>query len=241
MDASTVSIKGIGNGLKVTLGNGLLSDQFQALDDQLADQDGFFQGAMVTLEVGKQQLDVPSLESAIEFFSKHGMALQTVLAEHPHTLSAAQELKLGTRLAGSGKELAGGKQYAGKEPAPAAISLPDATAGLLIRGAVRSGQVISTDGHLTVIGDVNPGAEIIAGGQIVVWGRLRGLVHAGAFGDRDAVVCALDLAPTQLRIAELITVPPSSPRRKKTMPETASIKDNQIVAESWDPVSRKRR
>ncbi|MBN1317214.1 MAG: septum site-determining protein MinC, partial [Anaerolineales bacterium] len=190
-----ISIKGIGNGLKVTLEDGLLTDQFQVLDDQLANQGAFFQGAQVTLVVGNQQLDTPSLEEAIEFFSQRGMDLQTVLAEHPDTLSAAQKLKLGTRLAGSGRELAGGQTRPDMGTQPIHNSQSEPANGLLIRGAVRSGQVISTEGHVTVIGDVNPGAEIIAGGEVVVWGRLRGLVHAGAYGDRNALVCALDLAP----------------------------------------------
>ena len=54
---------------------------------------------------------------------------------------------------------------------------------------------------MLVLGDVNPGAEVVAGGSVVVWGRLRGVVEAGqAEGSGPAVVCALDLAPTQLRL-----------------------------------------
>jgi septum site-determining protein MinC len=67
-------------------------------------------------------------------------------------------------------------------------------------------------GRLPSLGDVNPGAEIIAGGSVVVWGRLRGLVHAGAMGDDTAVICALDLNPTQLRIADQIAIPPADTR-----------------------------
>ncbi len=84
-----------------------------------------------------------------------------------------------------------------------------------------------------MIGDVNPGAEIIARGDVVVWGRLRGMVHAGAEGDESAVVCALDLSPTQLRIAGQIAVTPK--RRGKPQPEMARISNGQVVAEPWDP------
>lgn len=110
-----------------------------------------------------------------------------------------------------------------------------------MRGALRSGRVVEGAGHVVVIGDVNPGAEIIAGGDVVVWGKLRGLVHAGAFGDRQAVVCALEMIPTQLRIADLITVSPSDPRDMEPIPEMASIKNGRIVAESWSPGYRGRR
>jgi septum site-determining protein MinC len=83
-----------------------------------------------------------------------------------------------------------------------------------------------------VIGDVNPGAEVIAGGDIVVWGRVRGLVHAGALGDEGAVICALDLAPTQLRIAGTIARSPEE-RRRKPVPEIATAQEGHIVAVPW--------
>jgi septum site-determining protein MinC len=82
-----------------------------------------------------------------------------------------------------------------------------------------------------VIGDVNPGAEIIAGGNIVIWGRLRGTVHAGAQGDEDAIVCALDLSPTQLRIADQISITP--PQRRRPKPEIARLEDGKVIAEPW--------
>jgi septum site-determining protein MinC len=104
--------------------------------------------------------------------------------------------------------------------------------GLLLKETLRSGRSVYHEGHVVVIGDVNPGAEIIAGGDVIVWGRLRGLVHAGALGDVQAVICALDLSPTQLRIASQIAVPPDE-RGRKPVPEQAFIRSGQIVAESW--------
>jgi septum site-determining protein MinC len=89
---------------------------------------------------------------------------------------------------------------------------------------------------VVVIGDINPGAEIIAKGDIIVWGRLRGVVHAGADGDESAMVCALDLSPTQLRIAGKIAVAPN--RRGKPSPEVVRLVDGQFVAEGWNPKSK---
>ncbi|HUM69496.1 MAG TPA: septum site-determining protein MinC, partial [Chloroflexota bacterium] len=103
---------------------------------------------------------------------------------------------------------------------------------LLLRETLRSGRSIIHDGHVVIIGDVNAGAEIIAGGDVLVWGRLRGLVHAGAMGDDTAVICALDLNPTQLRIADQIAIAPHDNGRTP-YPEQASIKDGQIIAERW--------
>jgi septum site-determining protein MinC len=102
----------------------------------------------------------------------------------------------------------------------------------MIRKTLRGGRTVQSQGHVVVFGDVNPGAEIIAGGDIVVWGRIRGIVHAGANGDETAVVCALDMTPTQLRIAGYITVAPSD-KRHKAKPEMALIRNRQIIVEAW--------
>ena len=82
--------------------------------------------------------------------------------------------------------------------APAGIST------LYHRGTLRGGQALHNMGNIVVIGDLNPGAELIASGDIVVVGALRGTAHAGAQGDRNARVIALEFAPTQLRIANVI-------------------------------------
>jgi septum site-determining protein MinC len=95
------------------------------------------------------------------------------------------------------------------------------------RGTLRGGQALHNLGNLVVIGDVNPGAELVASGDIVVFGALRGVAHAGAQGDRAARVLALELAPTQLRIATLIATSDSS--TKPRGPEHASIVDERIV------------
>ena len=79
----------------------------------------------------------------------------------------------------------------------------------MIRRTLRSGRTVRSQGHVVVFGDVNPGAEIIAAGDVIVWGRLRGNVHAGANGDESAFVCALDMTPTQLRIAGYISISPT--------------------------------
>jgi septum site-determining protein MinC len=109
----------------------------------------------------------------------------------------------------------------------------DPEIGLVARRTLRSGQQLRHPGSVAVLGDVNPGAEIVAGGDIIVWGKLRGTVHAGAMGNDKAIVCALDLAPTQLRIAQYIARSPEG-RRRKPIPEVARVRKGQIVAESWE-------
>jgi septum site-determining protein MinC len=104
------------------------------------------------------------------------------------------------------------------------------------KGTVRSGQLISFDGNLVVIGDVNPGGEIVAAGNVVVMGSLRGIVHAGADGNNEAIVVALNLEPTQLRIADVITRSPDEKAgRNQIFPEMAFIKDDMVYIEKFLP------
>ena len=107
------------------------------------------------------------------------------------------------------------EQPAPPEPAPAV---------LYHRGTLRGGQSLANVGHIVVVGDVNPGAELVAGGDIIVFGALRGVAHAGAQGDRSARVYALVLEPTQLRIAT--TIAAGSERVGPPVPEEAYLADS---------------
>ncbi|MBI3732730.1 MAG: septum site-determining protein MinC, partial [Chloroflexi bacterium] len=105
-------------------------------------------------------------------------------------------------------------------------------AALIIRRTLRSGMALRNEGPIVVIGDVNPGAEVIAGGDVIVWGKLRGLVHAGAMGNNEAVICALVFEPTQLRIGNLIARM-SARQTRQPAPEIASIRDGKIEVVEW--------
>jgi septum site-determining protein MinC len=152
-----------------------------------------------------------------------GLTLWAVEGTHPATELAARELGLEVHL-----RPAASSSQATAEPA----SLEEMV-GVVVRGTLRSGQTIQHAGHIILIGDVNPGAEVVAGGDVIVWGKLRGTVHAGAMGDDRAVVCALQLAPSQIRIAMHIARPPERGRPPK-VPEMASVQEDRIVVERWD-------
>jgi septum site-determining protein MinC len=109
----------------------------------------------------------------------------------------------------------------------AARALPVGISTLYHRGTLRGGQALHNLGNLVVIGDVNPGAELVASGDIVVFGALRGVAHAGAQGDRAARVIALELAATQLRIATAIASGDAGDKPRG--PEHASIVGDRIV------------
>lgn len=104
---------------------------------------------------------------------------------------------------------------------------------LIVKKNLRSGQTLRHDGTLVILGDVNPGAEVIANGHILVIGNLRGIAHAGAKGDRQAIVFANRLQPTQLRIADIITRAPDEDDLVPTEPEIASVKGDRVIIEKF--------
>ncbi|MEG1501132.1 MAG: septum site-determining protein MinC [Clostridiales bacterium] len=106
---------------------------------------------------------------------------------------------------------------------------------MMIKRTLRSGQNVNYDGNIVILGDVNPGAELTASGNILVMGSLRGVVHAGADGDEESWITALFLDPTQLRIGAHITRPPDGNNKDEhfSLPETARIKDNEVIIERY--------
>lgn len=96
------------------------------------------------------------------------------------------------------------------------------------KGSIRSGQVLSFEGSIVIVGDVNPGAVVKATGNITVLGQLKGIAHAGFGSNRDAFVAAVCMVPVQLRIADIITVFPEENIKGKKSAEFAYIEDGQI-------------
>ncbi len=121
---------------------------------------------------------------------------------------------------------------ANETPQPLATAAEPGTVPMkVINRTVRSGESISSRGGVLIVGNVNSGAEIIAGGSIDIRGVCKGLVHAGAYGDRSAVIVADCLMPVQIRIADIIAQSPEGMARP-TKAERAQIKDNTIVIET---------
>jgi septum site-determining protein MinC len=103
------------------------------------------------------------------------------------------------------------------------------------RGTLRSGDHLQSDGSVLLLGDLNPGARISAGGHVLVWGRLRGVAHAGRQGDRSARIVALQLQPLQLRIADAVARGPQD-RPPEGLAEEARLKDGEIQIEPASPI-----
>jgi septum site-determining protein MinC len=102
---------------------------------------------------------------------------------------------------------------------------------LMLTGRVRSGQKITAKKHVLILGDVNPGAEIVAGGDVVVMGSLCGTVSAGQPENEDAIVLSLDFRPTQVQIGGFLAAGIRASRGKTV--EFASVEDSTIVVKDY--------
>lgn len=230
MSGDLVTIKGVNDGLVIALNpHEPWSVLMEELADRIDQKAQFYAGAMVTLDVGERPVSKLELSSLKALLERRKLLLAVVQSSSQTTLDAATALDVRTRippLAESDPPLESAHDTRPIDPEE------HGTTGVLIRRTLRSGRTVHSRGHVVVYGDVNPGAKIVATGDIIVWGKLRGMVHAGAEGDVEAVVCALDMNPNQLRIADFIATSPDE-KNRNTRPEVAIVRDEQIVVESW--------
>lgn len=231
-----VNIKGRSDGIVVEIGRGSWSETLGVLTKRLEQSAGFFRNGSVALDVGARPLVEDELRQFAAVLTQFEMKLGVVRTSSERTFQAALAIGMTTTLESP-------------EGAPVAAATPAATNAeaasyFVYRGYLRSGHRLRRTENILVIGDINPGAEVISEGDILVWGRLRGVVHAGASGNRRAIVAALDLEPTQMRIADVTTIGPDPKpgqpgrffwkRSQHKRPEIARLVQNEIVLEEWD-------
>jgi septum site-determining protein MinC len=197
----------------------LLEEVRQALADQ--ETGGALRGEL-TLLAGDWPLPLPELRAVQALLAPLGLALSRVCSDLPDTRVAAAALGL-----------------IAEAPAPVGAAPPGGAggeAGLQVhRGTLRSGEHLHGEGSLLLLGDLNPGARISAVGDILVWGRLRGVAHAGCQGDEAARIVALQLRPLQLRIAGAVARGPQE-RPAPGLAEQARLVDGVIRIDPAEPV-----
>lgn len=224
-----VTIKGIKDGLLITLSP---TEEWQTITQELAtridEKVDFFAGARVTVDVSERPVPKYELTSLKAVLERRGLTLVVVKTSSKTTFESAQSLDLRTNTPEDNVRKAN-DEILDDMPID---SEEHGTAGVMIRRTLRSGRTVHSLGHVVVYGDVNPGAQIIAKGDIIIWGKLRGTVHAGSEGDTNAIICALDMSPNQLRIADLIATSPKENKRT-IRPEVASVRNDQIIVEAW--------
>lgn len=239
--AQIVYIRGRSDGVAIEIGVGAWTQVMAALSERLESAAGFFRKSSVALDLGARPVTEGELQELAQMLAAQEMTVGVVRTRSERTFQAALAVGLAVML-----EAPEGVQNATAMPATfnSQEREADAEGYFVYRGYLRSGHRLHRREHVLVIGDVNPGAEVLSDGDVLVWGRLRGVVHAGAGGNRRALVAALDLEPTQLRIANVIKIAPDPKpgqpgrffwrRAQHKRPEIARIVQDEIVIEEWD-------
>ena len=143
---------------------------------------------LVELHCGEWPLDIGALREMQQRLSNQGQPLQRLITNSATTLVAAKALGINCEVMAAPLE-----------------STKALEVELLVhRGTLRAGDHLESEGSVLVLGDVNPGARISAANHVLVWGRLRGIAHAGCYGNSEGRIIALQLRPLQLRIADAI-------------------------------------
>src|SRR5579872_6150427 len=241
-------IRAKAGGLEIVFSGRIFADAYEELRERLASSPNFYRGSSATVVLAEVpsadelQLIASTLgDAGIEWDGAYGLeggVAPLPKREPPREVALSDSARsLIADFEGARKDLAGRRQRGERRHAPALVAVapravlapePEpASAVLNHRGTLRGGQSLANVGHIVVVGDVNPGAELVAGGDIVVFGRLSGVAHAGAQGDRGARVFALAFAPTQLRIAT--TIAAGSDERGAAVPEEAFLDGDRIA------------
>lgn len=230
-----VNIRGRSGGVLVEIGKGNWPELMLVLTDRLARSASFFRNGKVALELGPRVLTEQNLRQLYYLLAQHQLTLALIRTSAPDTFQLALGLGLAAHL---------------EHPESKVVTTAQPTLSNIVEeqhfvysGHLRAGQVLRRPEHILVIGDVNPGATVISDGDILVWGRLRGVAHAGASGDMRAVIVALDLSPVQLRIHEVLAIAPEAQssrgwrrwrRPSAKQPEIAYLAGNEIIVDAWD-------
>ncbi len=208
----------------------------QALAAHLDDAEAFFNGADVIVDLGERDVTDEEIAFYRQVLEEREVVVRGFTASSTHGRAAI-------RKAGYHPLQVAPTDRAQVAPDPRPTGLantqihpvnPDAGEALYLRRTLRSGSRIRHHGHLVLLGDINAGAEVAASGDIMVWGMVRGMVHAGALGDDGAIICALGLTPTQLRIGSHYALPPSDTKgHTHGMPERVRLENGRLIVEPW--------
>jgi septum site-determining protein MinC len=184
----------------------------------------------VTLLCGPWPLRPGDYRRVQELLAASSLTLWSVCCQDEGAKVAAASLGLVVDKPPANQELVAGPW--GQPPEGNAVL--DAAALSIHQGTVRSGDHPQATGSLLVLGDVNPGAQVSAMKHVMVWGKLRGVAHAGRSGDRTAQIVALHLHPLQLRIADQVARGPEE-APPPGLAEKAHLVNGSIQIDLADP------
>ncbi len=188
-----------------------------AVAGKFQEADSFFKGARMALSFEGRKLSAWEEQQIVETISRNSDVVIVCIVEND---VIREQILKGLM----------------EEPAEDALSI-----GQFYKGTLRSGQLLECERSIIILGDVNPGAKIVSRGNVVVLGALKGNAYAGAGGDNQAFIAALDMDPVQLKIGDVIgrsadkALWSGSKKKKKTEPvvdpQVAVVKDDNIYIE----------
>ncbi|WP_227765283.1 septum site-determining protein MinC [Zhaonella formicivorans] len=225
MNQDIINIKGTRNGLIILINPAYDFEVIKAkLQDKISSAKGFFAGAKFALQ-SPQQYSSEERKQLTEICCQNGLILDKVIE-----CKTDGAIWTGTKLPKQEHNTTDKEIFSSQGLLPGEKEQNC----LLVKQNLRNGQVLHYSGHITVLGDVHPGAQITAVGNILVMGTLKGIAHAGASGNRKAVIMAYNLLPTQLRIADVIARAPEQQKYVGTYPEIAYLSGGQIIIEEYN-------
>ncbi|WP_058485495.1 septum site-determining protein MinC [Defluviitalea phaphyphila] len=211
-DENCVMFKGTKNGLVVLLNSEIDFDTLKKyLKKKTKDAKAFFKGAKVSLTFKGRTLNEEEQYELLKIISEQTELNISYIYDEEDSINDTENISVNSKF-----RVDKTKYY---------------------KGTIRSGQCIKTEESIVIIGDVNPGGEIIAGGNIIILGALKGIVHAGSIGDEKAFVAALNMKPMQLRIGSIIARAPDNKDiidNSKAVPQIAYLHNGNIYIEPID-------
>lgn len=243
-----VTIKGTAGGLLCRLLDDeaiLFPDLLSELSDRLTGGEKFFRKGRFSVELGQRVLEKPDFDNLLEILNRFEITIEAIISGVNATRSLAKQAGIpynlpnhqNTRPSILPAELDAKGPGPGAQTGPRGVHPFDSAEAYFVRRTIRSGQIISHHADVIVLGDVNAGAQVVAGGSVIVWGTVRGRIDAGQSGAGDtAVICALSLRPTQLAIDNVVAIGNFDALKDPDAgPEMASLHDGTIVLDSWMP------
>jgi septum site-determining protein MinC len=254
--ARVTLFRGKGMGLELVFAGREFRDAFEELEARLAERPEFYRGTSAVINFGAHVPSSNELDEVRSLLAKAGIELREAPAdeavasqsgelERRRALRPRAEAQLSEAARSLVADFAGARSDIAERrrrgeasvrrlvpespPSQPVLHLVEAVPATLYHaGTLRGGQALHHAGNIVVVGDTNPGAELVATGDIVIFGRLAGVAHAGAQGDESARVYAIDFQPTQLRIATYIAADTENAGRS-LRPQAAVVRDGRIA------------
>ena len=224
MKSQPVVIKSSKNGINLVLDDQIpFGELLEEIKKKFIDSEKFFKNAHIAISFEGRDLSQEEQFEIIETIQQCTTITIICILDHDELMDEVMQRRIGAYQ---------------EEHSP--------QTGQFYKGTLRSGQVLESEASITILGDVNPGAKVVSGGNIVVLGALKGNAHAGAYGNQECFIVALDMDPIQIQIGELIAKSPDKqkPKRRLIRKEKETNEELQIaVARDGgiyiEPVTRK--